>query len=167
MKWTIRQEKPGDEAAIAAVTAAAFAGKAYADGDEDTLPAKLREAGALVLSLVAVQGKTVIGHLALSPALVGGAKWLGLGPVAVLPDKQGQGVGSALVTTSLSVAQSYGRGGVVLMGDPAFYGRLGFEASGALTYDGKPSKHIQVVTFNGNAADDVSGDVQFHSAFGG
>lgn len=161
MKWNIRQEKPGDEASIASVTRAAFAGKSYADGNEDALAGKLREAGALVLSLVAVQGKAVIGHIALSPAKVGDAKWLAIGPVAVTPDHQGKGIGSGLVNTAVSVAQAYGRCGVVLMGDPAFYGRLGFTASDALTYQGKPSKHLQAILFDGDAV----GDVQFHSVF--
>lgn len=91
MKWKIRQEAAGDEAAIAHVTKAAFAGKAYADGDEAELPGRLREAGALVLSLVAVERKQIIGHACLSPATVGDEKWLGLGPVSVVPDKQGPG----------------------------------------------------------------------------
>ena len=111
MKWKIRQETAGDEAAIAQVTAAAFAGKVYADGEEAELPAKLRDAGALVLSLVAVEGKTVIGHIAMSPARIGDAKCLGLGPVSVRPNRQGRGIGSALVNHALAVAGVYGRGG--------------------------------------------------------
>ncbi|MCF2872235.1 N-acetyltransferase [Octadecabacter sp. G9-8] len=161
MKWNIRQEKAGDEAAIAEVTRAAFAGKAYADGDEDELPAKLRDTGALVLSLVAVQGTKVIGHVALSPARIGGTKCLGLGPVSVKPDVQGKGIGSALVNHAVAVAGAYGRGGVVLMGDPAFYGRLGFVSEGGTTYNGKPSKHLQILGFE----DTPSGDATFHSAF--
>lgn len=161
MKWNIRQEKEGDEAAIADVNRAAFDGKAYADGDEFELPAKLRDAGALVLSLVAVEGKTVIGHVALSPAKIGDAKCLGLGPAAVRPDRQGRGIGSALVNHAVAVAQAYGRGGVVLMGDPGFYGRLGFVAETGPTVKGKPSKHLQIVGFD----ETPTGDVAFHPVF--
>lgn len=161
MKWNIRQEKAGDEALIADVTRAAFAGKAYADGDEDVLPAKLREAGALVLSLVAVEKKTVVGHIALSPAKVGDAKWLAVGPVSVRPDRQGQGIGSALVNNAVAVAQAYGRGGVVLMGDPAFYSRLGFTLAVDATYQGKTSPHLQVYPFG----EMPTGDVRFHPTF--
>ena len=161
MKWTIRQEKAGDEAVIASVTDAAFAGKTYADGTEANLPAQLRDAGALVLSLVAIECKQIIGHACLSPATIGGDRWLALGPVSVLLDKQGQGVGSALVSTATSVAQAYGRGGVVLMGDPKFYGRLGFELSQGITYQGKVSPHLQIYPFGA----DPKGDVHFHPLF--
>lgn len=161
MKWQIRQEKPGDEAAIADVTRAAFDGKSYADGDEDALAGKLRDAGALVLSLVAHEGKTLIGHVALSPAKVGDQKCLALGPVAVRPDRQGRGIGSALVNHAVAVAGAYGRGGVVLTGDPVFYGRLGFTQEPDATYLGKPSKHLQ---FNG-FEDTPMGDVTFHAVF--
>lgn len=161
MKWKIRQEATRDEPAIALVTAAAFAGKPYADGDEADLPAKLRDAGALVLSLVAVQGKRIIGHVALSPARIGDTKCLGLGPVSVHPDNQGRGVGSALVNHALAVAAAYGRGGVALTGDPAFYGRLGFVQDSGVTYQGKPSQFVQIAGF----ADPPKGDLQFHAAF--
>ncbi len=161
MKWTIRQEKSGDEDAIASVTKEAFAGKAYADGTEAQLPAKLRAAGALVLSLVATERKMIVGHACLSPALIGAEKWLALGPVSVLPAKQGQGIGSALVSSAVSVAQAYGRGGVVLMGDPKFYSRVGFELATDATYLNKPSPHLQVYPFGAQPC----GDVMFHAAF--
>ncbi len=161
MAWKIRQEAPGDEAAIARVTAAAFDGQPYADGDEADLPGRLRDAGALVLSLVAVQGKTIIGHVALSPARIGDSKCLGLGPVSVHPDMQGRGIGSALVNHAVAVASAYGRGGVALTGDPAFYGRLGFVHDRSVTYRGKPSQFVLVAGF----AEPPKGDLQFHAAF--
>jgi len=162
MKWKIRQEAAGDEAAIAQVTEAAFAGKAYADGDEADLPERLRDAGALVLSLVAVERKQVIGHVCLSPAMVGNDKWLSLGPVSVLPSKQGHGIGSALVSSAVGIAQAYGRGGVVLMGDPQFYSRLGFEQTSEVTFNGSETRHLQVYPFG----ETPSGAAVFHPAFG-
>jgi len=162
MKWKIRQEAAGDEAAIAQVTEAAFAGKPYASGDEADLPERLRDAGALVLSLVAVERKQIIAHVCLSPATVGGEKWLSLGPLSVLPNKQGQGIGSALVSTAVGIAQAYGRGGVVLMGDPKFYGRLGFEQTSDVTFNGSETRHLQVYPFG----ETPLGAAVFHEAFG-
>jgi putative acetyltransferase len=163
MKWTIRQEKGGDEAAIANVTRAAFEGKSYADGTETDLAGKLRDGGALVLSLVATEGKVIIGHVALSPAKVGDTKCLCLGPLAVRPDRQGRGIGSALVNHAVAVGGIYGRGGVVLIGDPTFYARLGFAPAVEATYIGKSSQQLQI-----NGFDDAPvGDVQFHAAFEG
>ena len=161
MKWNIRQEKPGDEVAIAEVTRAAFNVKSNADGTEHALTDKLREAGALVLSLVAVEGKKIIGHVALSPAKVGNAKCLCLRPVAVHPNHQKIGIGSALVNYAVAVSGIYGRGGVVLMGDPEFYGRLGFVAAVGSTFGGKPSKYLQISGFDNKPA----GDVVFHLVF--
>ena len=161
MKWKIRQEAAGDEVAIAQVTEAAFAGKPYASGDEADLPERLRDVGALVLSLVAVERNQIIGHVCLSPATVGDEKWLSLGPLSVLPNKQGQGIGSALVSTAVGIAQAYGRGGVVLMGDPKFYGRLGFEQTSGVTYNGSETRHLQVYPFG----QVPSGAAMFHKAF--
>lgn len=52
-----------------------------------------------------------------------------LSPLAVHPDHAGRGVGKALVAYALSQAESAGAFGVVLEGDPAYYGPLGFEAA--------------------------------------
>lgn len=163
MKWTIRQEKTGDETAIAQTIRLAFAGKAYADGNEERLPEKLRACGALVLSLVAVERKAVIGHACLSPARIGEEKWLCLGPVSVLPAKQGQGIGSALVSSAVGVAKAYGRGGVILLGDPNFYRRLGFQQTQLITYQGTTSPHLQFFAFG----DPPVGEAGFHPAFDG
>lgn len=161
MKIRIRQEVAGDEAAIDGVIAAGFAGKPDADGTEAKIINTLREAGALVLSLVAETKGRIVGQVALSPAMVGADKYLCLGPIAVLPECQGRGVGSDLMAHALGVAWAYGRDGVVLMGDPAFYGRFGFERCPAVTYDGPGADHIQVLCFG----PEPRGAVRFHPAY--
>ena len=75
---TIRPEKDIDHTAIWQITKDAFAGKAYAGGDEQDLINNLRSAGVLALSLVAVEGETVVGHVAYSPATISS----GVGPVS-------------------------------------------------------------------------------------
>ena len=161
MKLNIRQEKPGDEVAIVEVTRAAFNINACADGTDHALAGKLREVGSLVLSLVATQGKNIIGHVALSPAKVGEVKCLCLRPVAVHPNYQKIGIGSALVNHAVAVSGIYGRGGVVLMGDPNFYGRLGFVAEVGPTFCGKTSKYLQINGFDNTPV----GDAVFHPVF--
>jgi len=123
----------------------------------------LRESGALVLSLVAHSGQTVIGQVALSPASIGDARYLCLGPIAVSPDHQRKGVGSALMGHALGVAQAYGRDGVVLMGNPAYYSRFGFEKFDAVTFDGEGAEYIQVLPFGPSP----EGAVKFHAVFSG
>mgnify|MGYP001563634801 CR=1 FL=1 len=99
----IRHEKAGDEAAIEAVTIAAFTGHPHSDGSEPRIIRDLRKADALALSLVCEEGSDVIGHVALSPVRIDGGNcgWFGLGPISVLPDFQRAGIGSALMKAAI------------------------------------------------------------------
>lgn len=162
MKVKIRQELLGEEAQIAEVVARAFDGKPYAEDNDALIVGKLRESGALVLSLVAEAKGQIIGQVALSPASIGEGKFLCLGPIAVLPEFQGQGIGSDLMAHALGVAQVYGRDGVVLMGNPDFYGRFGFQRHAGVTHDGPGADYIQVLSFG----PEPIGPVTFHPAFG-
>ncbi|MEP7368808.1 MAG: N-acetyltransferase [Dermatophilaceae bacterium] len=83
------------------------------------------------LALAARIGRDIVGFVMLSNAEVveaDGARHevLTLSPLAVAPDHEGQGVGSALVRAGLSAADASSRGLVTLEGSPTFYGRLGF-----------------------------------------
>jgi putative acetyltransferase len=163
MKYKIRQETIGDEAAIKDVVARAFDGKFYADENDALLVDGLRNAGVLILSLVATLKGQIIGQVALSPATIGDARYLCVGPLAVLPDHQRKGVGSALMGHALGVAQVYGRDGVVLQGDLNYYSRFGFEVFSSVTFTGEGAEYIQVLPFK----ETPSGDVKFHPVFSG
>jgi len=163
MNCKIRQEIEGDEQAIAEVVARAFEGKPYADDNDAKIVGALRDAGALVLSLVATHKGQIIGQVALSPATIGAGRYLCVGPLAVLPEHQRKGVGTALMSHALGVAQVYGRDGVVLQGDPNYYGRFGFEVFPGVTYAGEGAEYIQVLPWRGPP----SGEVTFHAAFSG
>jgi putative acetyltransferase len=128
---TIRPEIAADADAVRRVHALAFAPSA----GEARLVDGLRVEGANVpdLCLVAEEGRDVVGHVMLSRAALGsGHVVLVLAPVAVAPERQGAGIGSALVREALARAGETRYGLVVLLGHPAYYPRFGFEPAGAL-----------------------------------
>jgi putative acetyltransferase len=131
VKLAIRRAEPGDAAAIRAVHASAFPTVGQAD-----LVEALERAGDAILSLVAAREGDVVGHILLSRMAVSGEgriwRALGLGPVAVRPPAQRQGVGSALVAAALEQAAAEEL--VFVLGDPAFYGRFGFSAECAAPF---------------------------------
>jgi putative acetyltransferase len=126
----VRPERPDDHAAIGAVVAAAFGSPAEAQLVED-----IRASGRCLpdLSLVAESGGEVVGHVMISYVDLddGGTRRrvASLSPLAVRPDRQRRGIGAALVQAALQRADALGEPLVVLEGNPAYYGRFGFEHS--------------------------------------
>lgn len=164
MNLTIRNEQVEDIQHIATLTAAAFAQAEHTSHTEHFIVDALRRAGQLTVSLVAVENGEIIGHVAISPVSVsGGAKgWYGLGPISVLPERQGQGMGSALMKAALAQLQGQGAAGCVLLGDPGYYGRFGFKAQSGLELPGVPQEYFQALSFNGDVP---AGTVQYHDSF--
>ncbi|HZP21678.1 MAG TPA: N-acetyltransferase [Bauldia sp.] len=80
------------------------------------------------LSLIARDGGKVVGSVRLWNIAAGGKPALLLGPLAVDKDAQGTGIGSGLMHLAIARARSLGHGGIVLVGDPEYYGRFGFTA---------------------------------------
>jgi putative acetyltransferase len=161
----IRNEAPGDEAAIRALTEAAFAPVEMSDGSEPQIVDRLRLSGDLVLSLVAEENDGIVGHVAFSPVTVSDAEgqWFGLGPLSVHPDRQRAGIGRQLIEEGLERLQSLGAAGCVLLGDPDYYGRFGFASPGDLTYGDVPTRYVQALSFDDKRA---RGEVRYSSAFG-
>ncbi|MGH8052424.1 MAG: GNAT family N-acetyltransferase [Stenotrophomonas sp.] len=160
----IRDERPDDIEAIDRITQAAFAEQPYSSHTEQFIVAALRNAGQLTLSLVAVKGDKVIGHVAVSPVTLssGDNGWHGLGPISVAPAHQQQGVGSALMQTAIARLQAAGSAGCVLLGEPAYYARFGFKANPALELPGVPAEYFQTLSFSGEPP---VAHVQYHAAF--
>ena len=115
----IRPEQPQDIAAIESVTVAAFRNASHSSHTEQCIVRALRRSGQLSVSLVAVDGGHMLGHVALSPVTVSGgaAHWYGLGPLSVSPTCQGRGVGSKLVGEALTRLRKLGASGCVVLGD--------------------------------------------------
>lgn len=164
----IREERPADVAAIERVTMAAFANAAHTSHTEQFIVNALRRAGRLTVSLVAQVGEAeeIVGHVAVSPVSVspsGVQGWYGLGPISVLPARQGQGVGARLMAAALARLQKAGAAGCVVLGDPAFYARFGFAVRAGLSLPGVPAEYFQAVRFD--EGEWPVGSVQYHEAF--
>ena len=161
----IRPETPQDINAIEQVTIAAFDGKPYSDQTEHLIIKRLREAGAISLSLVAEVDGKIIGHVAFSPVTINGEDigWYGIGPVSVLPELQRQGIGSKLIQKGLSLIREKGAKGCVLEGDPGYYQRFGFKTYPGLFYEGSPApEYFMAYPFYNEVP---AGKVEFHKAF--
>ena len=145
----VRLERPDDAAAIRAVHRAAFA-------EEGDLVSRLADAlrrdltPETGLSLVADDGGTVVGHVLFTPSLLDAPRRLVdvrvLSPLGVLPGRQRQGVGSALVRRGLELLAERGVPLVFLEGSPRYYPRLGFEPGGDHGFR-KPSLRIPDAAF--------------------
>jgi|GEM_PF-263659 len=144
MTLQLRHETPDDIAAIEAVTVAAFADAPHTSHTEQFIVRALRAANELTLSIVAEEQGQIIGHVALSLVTITDGHhqqaegWYGLGPISVLPQRQGQGIGSRLMEQALSELRAMRAAGCVLLGDPAYYGRFGFQAHAGLQLPGVP-----------------------------
>jgi len=120
----IRREIPRDIPFIHGVNEAAFDTTA-----EARLVDALRAAGGVTLSLVAEERGEIVGHILFSPVTIEGRPGIdavGLAPMAVVPPKQKQGVGSRLVREGLAELRQRGCAGVVVLGHPRYYPRFGF-----------------------------------------
>ena len=116
-----RLEQPTDLTAICVVHTGAFPTAA-----EARLVDALRGAGRLAVSIVAADAAGIVGHVTFSPVTAGGSEGLGLGPLAVQAEHRRRGVGAMLVREGLASCSQAGRGFVVVLGAPAYYGRFGF-----------------------------------------
>jgi len=163
--WVIRAEAEGDEDAIVDVVAAAFADMPFADGTEAELVGKLREDGDLALSLVAVEGGAIVGHIGFSPVTIDGrqGRWLQLAPLSVAPGRQRQGIGSALVEYAIAHMRDVGEDGIGVLGDPAYYERFGFRRFEGLGTEGPHGEYFRWLALRGSAP---QGTVRFARAFG-
>lgn len=125
-----RPERAADIVQVRALLESAFPSTA-----EARLVDALRASGRLVVSVVASDGKAVLGHVAFSPVSAGPATGLGLAPMAVLPAHQNKGIGALLVREGLASCGQQGCGFVVVLGEPEYYGRFGFERASARGLD--------------------------------
>jgi len=187
----LRPEQPGDEGSIRQINESAFADRTEAD-----LVQTLRDAGAIRLSAVAILGGRtpdggsvttvgrtgmcsreviggeLVGHALFTPVTVatdkGDIELLGMGPVAVIPAKQHQGIGTMMIAGCLEHLRSLHNRGVVVVGEPGFYRRFGFiQASRwGLRWEVEvPEENFLALQLTPGALAGVSGSVRYRPEF--
>ena len=87
---------------------------------------------------------------------------VGLGPVSVLPEMQGLGIGSRLIEAALVQLQTQSAQGCVVLGEPGYYARFGFQTMPTLYLAGVPAAYFQALSFNSGRP---AGEVRYHPAF--
>jgi putative acetyltransferase len=161
----IRPETAGDEGAIRDVNRRAFEGEAEAG-----LVDALRARNDVRASLVAEEAGRVVGHILFSDLSIVTAHEtvaaLALAPMAVTPERQRLGIGSALVREGLRVCREQGHRIVVVLGHPEFYPRFGFAPERAVRlrspYAGPAFMALELVP---GALEGVEGEVRYAAPF--
>jgi len=163
----IRPEKPDDLSIIREINISAFGEETEAD-----LVDALRKSGIPLISLVAEENKTLIGHIMFSPVTIDNGcsniSAAGLAPMAVLPGFQRKGVGSMLVKEGLEHCKQAGYSAVVVLGHPEYYPRFGFVHS--VTYSIKseyevPEEVFMILELAEGALKNCHGTVKYHECF--
>ncbi|GAA0464234.1 N-acetyltransferase [Parasphingorhabdus litoris] len=162
----LRPEKSCDEESIFAVNAAAFETDA-----EARLVDMLRSDKDLLFSHVAEKNGAIIGHIALSPmdaiADQQPIRALGLGPVAVSPELQHDGIGSHLVRTAIKWAKAQDWQLIILLGNPRYYSRFGFSVEDAKPFDSPfAGPYFQALWLDETVQKPQSGRAEYAPAFG-
>jgi putative acetyltransferase len=167
MNILIRPETNADHQAIRHVNRIAFG-----QGEEARLVDALRDGGYVQVSLVVEVGGQVVGHILFSDLPIitraGTVPALALAPMAVLPEFQNQGIGSALVQRGLEACRQQGHRIVVVLGHAHFYPRFGFSPKLAAHLESpfSGSDSFMAVELVPGALDGVAGRVQYPPPFG-
>lgn len=164
---TIRIETSQDAPGVRTVNERAFGRPQEAD-----LVDELRRTCVECISLVA-EDAGIVGHILFSPVAVeasgGLVVGMGLAPVAVIPERQRQGVGSALVERGLALLRERGCPFVIVLGHPDLYPRFGFERASshglACQWEGVPDEAFMVLVLDAGAMDGVSGVARYRAEF--
>ena len=137
---SIRTEKTTDVTAREALLDEAYGPSRFRKPSEKIRRGRQPAEG---LALVAVDGDRIVGTARLWHVACGDRPALLLGPVAVACDRQGEGIGAALIAHAIGAARTRGHAAIVLVGDAPYYGRFGFtaEKTGALAMPGPFERH--------------------------
>ena len=163
MMIEIREERPDDVAAIRDVNK-----RAFGQDQEGNIVDALRSNGAALLSLVATVDKKIVGHIMYSPITVGDVTGAALGPMAVVPEHQGQGIGSKLVEAGNQKLKDAGYPFIIVLGHTNYYPRFGFTPArdfGITCEWDVPAEAFMVLVLDQAKIDGVSGLAKYRHEF--
>lgn len=163
----VRSEIPTDVVTIRNINARAFGQPTEAD-----LVDSLRRSYKEVISLVAVEDRQIVGHILFTPVTIDGSSTIsgmGLGPMAVIPEKQRMGVGSMLIRAGLERLKKVGCPFVVVLGHPKYYPRFGFVLASRCglrsQWEGVPGEAFMVLELVTNALKNIRGIARYRAEF--
>ncbi len=171
---TIRPEREEEYAAIFDLVKDAFSTAAVADGDEQAFVEAIRKSGAYVpeLALVAECEGELCGHVMLSRVRLAGRPFEGLliaAPLCVRLDLRGRGTGGALMAEALKKAREMGFSGAILLGNPNYYRRFGFENAKkfglAPKQGGVPDEALMFLSLNGRQPAEIKGEIDLEKLY--
>jgi putative acetyltransferase len=175
---TIRQEQPEDIAGVHALNEIAFAPRTRLEKEigqsaEAGIVDSIRSACPDVVSLVAVDAGRIVGHIFFSPAFVstvgGAVQGMGLAPMAVLQERQRQGIGSLLVQAGIDALRERGCPFIIVLGHPEYYPRFGFVPASqhdlSCQWDGVPDEAFMVLVLDEDTMSSVSGVARYRGEF--
>jgi putative acetyltransferase len=161
-----RPELASDVPSVHAVNVAAFARNSEAD-----LVDLLRQHASPIISLVAEVQGSICGHILFTPvSLIGDpdVRLMALAPLAVQPEQQRRGIGSALVRAGLAACAERRCQAVVVLGHPAYYPRFGFQPASRVglscEYD-VPDDAFMVIELETGALAGRRGTIRYHHIF--
>ena len=167
----IRNDNIEDAEKIYQLIKQAFESAEHSDGNEHILAAELRNGSSLIpqLSLVAELNNQIVGCVMFSKIHINGYEEAALAPLAVLPEYQFQGIGSALVAQGHKIAKQLGYHYSIVLGDPQYYSRFGYVS--ASVYNIKApfkadDKYFMALKLNEDKSNNIEGIVAYPKEFG-
>ena len=165
---TMREEQLEDTRQIQGVHQQAFGQTEEAD-----IVNKLRQACTQRISLVAVSGEQIVGHILFTPVTIQAEEriieGMGLAPMAVLPEFQRQGIGSRLVNAGVDIIKKAKYPFIVVLGHPTYYPRFGFVPASHYgirsEYESVPDEAFMILAFDQAALKGISGVAKYRPEF--
>lgn len=165
---SIRQEQPEDVIPVRMINE-----KAFGQPSEARIVDSIRGACADAVSLVAVDDDQIVGHIFFSPVFIPGQidvlQGMGLAPMAVLPERQHQGIGSLLARAGIEAMCKLNCPFIIVLGHPEYYPRFGFVPASqyglSCQWDGIPDEVFMILILNEKTMVGISGMAKYRDEF--